>query len=1036
MKRILFCLILAILFLAFLSTIGSGRKNPGREALKINTERPLPAWRDVPLEEMEMQATALADTYVLAEFDFEGAYGPDPQGWYAADRSLGELGTYFHVDDFSGLGGGIHGGLVPIEGNQSLWCGARANSSSPILCRYALLPGYGNLWYQRFESVEIPHSGDVTLEFLTYYDSEPGYDYTYVQYESKTGNWNTLLTFNDMGDSTISEVIPGDSLDGAIKIRFLFQSDGAWSDEDNLWNTDGAVIIDSVVVRDSTGVLNYQDFEAESVGDTATVDGTWTTKTRIPYGIHAGLFSGTIVLQEDPCEWNYSYLWGFFKDSSDNFACQGHPEQKVVPYGKDTGEGMLYFYNEVWSPQIDYDHDMYGTAVPATAEEMYFQFDLYADNPVNPLVAIFYHMRSWQDNCPGFWRDRAFVDFYYGKKWMHFSQSYGDLVDPGAEYVQLALGAIDMYATWGIYMGNGECHTHAPLYDNVRLIRVDRRGPRWSVRNEKLFQDTFPDNGMGTGTGRIDMAEDIIYGSSPNILAGDSAVVTVTDPIAGLREPEPYTGFGSAVYLYMRRDPVTKPMAVDKIVEDGFRWPLVDSVLCGSRMWYVFRCDTVFREYSGPRTDPQLDQFCVDVNDHFFTNGDTILYFFGAENASNQWTWWSQAAGVAGSIELACASPMEMQILPAGGLTGETDILYVDDFDGMGAQPYFDSAFEMMNIQPDRFDVLNPRGQHGNSPGGLVTNIAQQLIPYYRKIIWNTGGDYYQGKLDDGDEDKADDYGLLHTFLDMHTDWGVGIYLSGDDLVKNWDESSGTGAVLLKNDYIDHNLVSDSHLDPIYYGVSPLVIGEPGSIFDHGAPDEEDTLIAFGGCPVINDFDVVEPLGISTLEMTYNSPGNAQAGAVISAYRLNYQENPVRVVLSGFSFHYIRDDRPFVVPDRADHLWDILVHLMNLIDEPVGVDETSPAFRNSLSQNLPNPFNPVTTIRYSVKEHAHVSLKVYNVAGQLVTTLVNEVKQPGIIYEVCWDGRSNSGDPVASGVYFYKMVTKDFSMTKKMVLLK
>jgi flagellar hook assembly protein FlgD len=88
-----------------------------------------------------------------------------------------------------------------------------------------------------------------------------------------------------------------------------------------------------------------------------------------------------------------------------------------------------------------------------------------------------------------------------------------------------------------------------------------------------------------------------------------------------------------------------------------------------------------------------------------------------------------------------------------------------------------------------------------------------------------------------------------------------------------------------------------------------------------------------------------------------------------------------------------------------------------------------------LAQNYPNPFNPSTTIKYSVKEKAHVSMKIYNVAGQLVRTLVNSDMNAGAYIET-WNGRSNSGDPVSSGIYFYRLVTKNFSMTKKMVFLK
>jgi flagellar hook assembly protein FlgD len=89
----------------------------------------------------------------------------------------------------------------------------------------------------------------------------------------------------------------------------------------------------------------------------------------------------------------------------------------------------------------------------------------------------------------------------------------------------------------------------------------------------------------------------------------------------------------------------------------------------------------------------------------------------------------------------------------------------------------------------------------------------------------------------------------------------------------------------------------------------------------------------------------------------------------------------------------------------------------------------------NLAQNFPNPFNPSTTIKYDMKDKGLVTLKVYNVAGQLVRTLANSVKNAGS-YTVAWDGKNDRGGSVASGIYFYKMETKDFSQTKKMVMLR
>jgi len=88
-----------------------------------------------------------------------------------------------------------------------------------------------------------------------------------------------------------------------------------------------------------------------------------------------------------------------------------------------------------------------------------------------------------------------------------------------------------------------------------------------------------------------------------------------------------------------------------------------------------------------------------------------------------------------------------------------------------------------------------------------------------------------------------------------------------------------------------------------------------------------------------------------------------------------------------------------------------------------------------LSQNYPNPFNPNTQIPFSVKTHAHVSLTVYNVLGQQVATLVDKELAAGN-YTADWNGNSDAGSAVASGIYFYRLEAGDFVETKKMTLLK
>jgi hypothetical protein len=92
----------------------------------------------------------------------------------------------------------------------------------------------------------------------------------------------------------------------------------------------------------------------------------------------------------------------------------------------------------------------------------------------------------------------------------------------------------------------------------------------------------------------------------------------------------------------------------------------------------------------------------------------------------------------------------------------------------------------------------------------------------------------------------------------------------------------------------------------------------------------------------------------------------------------------------------------------------------------------------ALSQSYPNPFNPVAVIEFNISnEHpsSHINLRIYNITGQLVKTLMDEEKTPGT-YTVTWDGRNNSNEEVASGVYFYELKSNNLMESKRMVLIK
>ncbi len=108
----------------------------------------------------------------------------------------------------------------------------------------------------------------------------------------------------------------------------------------------------------------------------------------------------------------------------------------------------------------------------------------------------------------------------------------------------------------------------------------------------------------------------------------------------------------------------------------------------------------------------------------------------------------------------------------------------------------------------------------------------------------------------------------------------------------------------------------------------------------------------------------------------------------------------------------------------------------NLIQATISLEKSQEVpQRFSLLQNYPNPFNPETNISFSLPEESEVSLKIYNLKGQLVKILANSRLGAGV-HNLTWKGKDESGTDVSSGIYFYKLVAGRYSETRKMVKIK
>ena len=103
------------------------------------------------------------------------------------------------------------------------------------------------------------------------------------------------------------------------------------------------------------------------------------------------------------------------------------------------------------------------------------------------------------------------------------------------------------------------------------------------------------------------------------------------------------------------------------------------------------------------------------------------------------------------------------------------------------------------------------------------------------------------------------------------------------------------------------------------------------------------------------------------------------------------------------------------------------------VEEKTITDNLPATFQ--LYQNFPNPFNAHTLIKYHLQEMTKVSIKIYNLLGTGIITLIDEVKTAGL-YTIQWDGKDSNGKDVASGIYIYRMEAGKFTESKKLSLIR
>lgn len=197
----------------------------------------------------------------------------------------------------------------------------------------------------------------------------------------------------------------------------------------------------------------------------------------------------------------------------------------------------------------------------------------------------------------------------------------------------------------------------------------------------------------------------------------------------------------------------------------------------------------------------------------------------------------------------------------------------------------------------------------------------------------------------------------------------------------------------------------------------------------------------FSGLQIINISNSANP----TLVGNYDTPGNTSGIFVVDGYaclsdgdqglQIIDIYNPVNPALPA---NYITTDWALNVFIFGNYTYVVTqLSLMILRFNQVGIEEKEILLPQqfSLSQNFPNPFNPITSISFELPKTTYVELTIYNILGQRVITPVAQEIEAGT-YTITWNGRDENSQPLASGVYFYMLKTEDFVQAKKMMLLK
>lgn len=322
-------------------------------------------------------------------------------------------------------------------------------------------------------------------------------------------------------------------------------------------------------------------------------------------------------------------------------------------------------------------------------------------------------------------------------------------------------------------------------------------------------------------------------------------------------------------------------------------------------------------------------------------------------------------------------------------LVGSSNILLIDDDAGKDYERYFTRALEKNLRFADHWDV---------NANGVP---ALDLLRAYQAVIWFTGDDR-ETTLSPAEQLVLANY-LSH---------GGRLLLTGQDIGYDLIRTGTPADSAFFHQYLHVDFSADSSGrtivmglagDPVGNGVVLNFIGTQGGAHNQKAPD------------------VITAIAPATIFLQY-FPGTSGAGA-----RSEDMTSGSRIIYLGFGFEGIAGPK---IDSASKLLEQLLVWLLESTPVKVNSQQSAVADGFELHQNYPNPFNPCTQISYSLAKDCMATLKIYDVTGREVVTLVHEQKRAGA-YQV-----TLSAQDMAAGVYFYQLTADGYRMTRKFIILR